>query len=527
MKNFVLTAFITLLLAQAGYALTIAEAKALPIGTNVTIGPITLSTVQDITGSSYACAAQDDTGGVTLYGSTAQDLVTVSNFVAGDSITIQAETDEYSDLFELTDITLVEYHGFDEVPTPIDITIQDLQSGAPNATAYQSMLVKIQDVEILAAGVFSGGSNYTITNLTDSMNGVIRIQDFNDPLVGTTIPQGNVAIIGILSTYFETPQLLPLEIIPDAPLDDPNIVAPSNVIFGTVYPGYPRTLNIKIDNGGVSNDLILTAFSGTSGNFTILSNNFPFSIGPGNYLLLPVQYDGGSTWGDTHAVSFTAYSNDSSETNTPILLEGRVADRPATNVWINEFDYDTPGSWSEEEDEFVELCGVAGISISNWSVVFWDGFGGVNSNYGTHVIGDFTFADEDNGYGFFVLGSSDSPNIHPDEVSMIPVFENRSPVAVQLLDADGNQVHFAEYGAYSASDFPGGWPDDLTSDYDSGLSNSSVNLIGTAYERLDFSWAYITTNSPGTANVGQVLLPEPALAYICLAGFLLAIGTKR
>ena len=74
------------------------------------------------------------------------------------------------------------------VPTPTEITIHDLQTSAPNATTYQSMLVKIEDVEILDSGVFSGASNYTITNLADTMGGVIRIQDYNDPLVGTTIP---------------------------------------------------------------------------------------------------------------------------------------------------------------------------------------------------------------------------------------------------------------------------------------------------------------------------------------------------
>jgi hypothetical protein len=526
MKSLIFSAFITLSLTQAGYALTIAEAKALPTGTNVTVGPMTLSTVQDISGSRYACAAQDATGGATLFGDTAEALITASNFVAGDSITIQAETDEYADLFEFAEMSLVEYHGFDGEPTPIDITIQDLQPGAPNATAYQSMLVKLENVEFLASGVFSGASNYTITNLTDELSAVIRIQDFNDPLVGTTIPQGNVAIIGILSTYYETPQLLPLEIIPDAPLDDPNIVAPSNVIFGVVYPGYPRVFNIKIDNGGVSNDLILSAFTGPAGEFTVLTNNFPFTIGPGNYLLLPVEYNGGSTWDASHSATFTAYSNDSSETNTPVLLEGRVASRPPTNVWINEFDYDTPGSWSTEEDEFIELCGAAGVSISNWLVRFWDGYGGVNSNYGTHVIGDFTFQDEDNGFGFFVLGSSDAIHIPVDETSLIPVFENRSPVAVQLIDSEGRDVHFAEYGAYSASDFPGGWPDDITARYDSGASNNSVNLIGTGMDRLDFAWAFFSTNTPGTANIGQIL-PEPTLALVSLAGLLLAIRKMR
>jgi len=147
---------------------------------------------------------------VILYGSTVLSLINNSNFVAGDSITIKARTAEYGTLFELDTISLVQYNGFGGVPAPTIITIQDMHSGAPSAEAYESMLVQIADVQFTSAGTFGSGINYQITNLTDNLGTTVRIQDSTDPLAGTSIPQGPVTIIGILSAYFSGPQLLPL-----------------------------------------------------------------------------------------------------------------------------------------------------------------------------------------------------------------------------------------------------------------------------------------------------------------------------
>ncbi len=516
---------LVLSLALNARAFTIAEAKALPLGTNVTVGPFTLSTVQDITFSGYACAGQDATGGATLYGSTALSLINNSNFVAGDSITIKARTAEYGTLFELDTISLVQYNGFGGVPAPTIITIQDMQSGAPSAEAYESMLVQIADVQFTSAGTFGSGINYQITNLTDNLGTTVRIQDSTDPLAGTSIPQGPVTIIGILSAYFSGPQLLPLQIITEAPQDDPDLVVDTNLLFGIVYDGYPRTFNLKVDNGGRSNDLLLTGFSGATAQFAVLSNAFPYTIAPGGYMLLAMQYTG-SAPGATDSATLQLQSNDPSDPSIAVTFSGAMAAGAPAPVWINEFDYDTPGSWSTEMDEYIELCGIAGTSISNWQLRFWDGFAVPPSNYASFVIGStiggFTFQDEDNGFGFYVLGSSDSIHIPTDEIAPFGVFENRSPVAVQLLDAEGNQVHFAEFGSYWASNFRGDWPDDITSYFDGGISNRSLSYVGVGLERLDFAWDYNITNSPGTTNIGQTL-PEPVVPVILFAAALLGL----
>ena len=71
----------------------------------------------------------------------------------------------------------------------------------------------------------------------------------------------------------------------------------------------------------------------------------------------------------------------------------------APTVFINEFHYDNV---SGDVGEFVEIAGPAGTSLSGYSVVLYNGSGGVT--YDTDALSG-TIPDQNNGFGTVSLAS--------------------------------------------------------------------------------------------------------------------------
>ena len=69
-------------------------------------------------------------------------------------------------------------------------------------------------------------------------------------------------------------------------------------------------------------------------------------------------------------------------------------------LFINEIDYDQPGT---DASEFIELSGQAG-SYSNVNIKLINGNN--NSEYDSYNLGTVVLADESQGYGFYVIGTS-------------------------------------------------------------------------------------------------------------------------
>jgi len=504
--------------ALSAHALTVVDARNLPPNTLVEVGPVAVITTNDLTGSGYAFTAQDDTGGIQFYWNNqamGPAFIAANGIIPGSSITVQGSNAWFSGLYQLVNVAFVTNHGFAGVPTPTPCSWANLQR-IPNYTNFLNTYIIVSNARFRVSGAFANGVNYSITNLTENLGAFLRIQDSSDPLVGTPIPSGDVTILGIYAHHASVgPQIFPLQIIPEIPQDNPNINMHTNFGFGIVHPGQTRTLSLRIQNSGVPSNLSVSAFAPLNGNtnaFSLDLPSLPLSIMPMSSAFINVTYHGGAA-SNIHAAQYIVLCNDPSDPTNIVTFWGGVASSSYLNVWINELDYDTPGSAVNEDNEFVELCGPAGLDITGWKLEFWySPAPGQFSNYATHVIGssitNFVFPNDTNGFGYYVLASFDTlpdfPNV--DERAAFSEFRNDTPNAVRLVNPHGLPVHFLECETYYANPYPCGWPDDVTSERDSNDPEKSLSLICTGFDRTALVWGVIGY-TPGMPNIPSTNLP--------------------
>jgi len=522
----------TIMIAANGYsALTIAEARALGDGPSVEIGPVYISTTNDLGGSWYNIFAQDESGGIQLAGPmpTIPDMITANNLVPGSCVTLSGTNDFYANAFQITFVGLVENFGVSNVPAAIPIDIDTLATPATNSalTSIEGKLVVITGVDFQESGTFAGATTYTIWK--NAVSGDVRVQDNLDPLVGTAIPFGtNITITGIFTPFFQNYQILPLEVI--GPTRDPYLwlVPYPDLNFGIVYPDYTRTMQLNIRNGGEISNLTVTGFSAISGDTAKFS---PTSIP--DFILAPTEqtnfnfiYTPGSVTGISNSVMYQFNTSDPSNqvVDFPMFGESSATPPPVPAVWINEVAYDDP---SIDDEEFIELCGVAGTDITGWKVQLVNGFDG--SNYYEFVvgteIGTFTFADEQNGFGFYVLAGSSSTDVPNTDETMASTIQNGDDDAVRITKADGTQIHFLAYNSKSAIDYEYGLPNDLTPLDDSSATSNTLSKAGIGVDEPDFGWE-VTLQTPGVINTDQVI-PEPIGIGLIIFGLAALLKIRR
>jgi len=140
---------------------------------------------------------QDSQAGIAIFGSSF-----VNQLSNGDSITITGTVSDYSGLTRLkydSGTSSLIVHKTVEVPNPRIVTIGDINGQEWNGRELlEGRLIQIEDVQILSSGIFTGDTNYEITDGIDTMS--IRISS-NIDLVNTDIPSEQVNITGCLSQY--------------------------------------------------------------------------------------------------------------------------------------------------------------------------------------------------------------------------------------------------------------------------------------------------------------------------------------
>ncbi len=166
----------------------------------------------------------------------------------------------------------------------------------------------------------------------------------------------------------------------------------------------------------------------------------------------------------------------------------------AQNVFINEVNY-------LAEDSGVEIAGEAGEDLDGWSMVFYDKNGRVKH---TETVNSSSIPDQENGYGSI----------------WFDVEQGRQSDGVALVKPDGNVSSFSSYGntgllglipvVINAIEGPASG---LTSDHIGTqlLPGSSLELIGTGIELLDFIWSLPLGSTPGQINTLQYFLGLPLL----------------
>ncbi len=196
---------------------------------------------------------------------------------------------------------------------------------------------------------------------------------------------------------------------------------------------------------------------------------------------------------------------DCDDTPLPDLPENEEQDNPQTDlpdgpiggsIWINEFHYDNDGV---DEGEFVELAGPAGMDVTGWSLVLFNGFN--DTAYNTVALTG-TLTDSGSNFGFLVI---DFPTNG---------IQNGAPDGMALIDSTGECIELLSYegrlspisgpcGEFLAIDI--GVAEITTTSGGSTAIGSSLQRVGTGSVGPDFEWSGPSPNTKALINTGQVL----------------------
>ncbi len=160
-------------------------------------------------------------------------------------------------------------------------------------------------------------------------------------------------------------------------------------------------------------------------------------------------------------------------------------------AFINEIHYNNAGI---DANEGFEIAGLAGMNLSGWSVVLYNGNGG--ASYATVALSGI-IDDEGEGYGALWFPRADIQNGDPDGIA--------------LIDNNGNLVEFISYGGVMTA--TNGPAVGVTS-VDIGVSQTgseagglTLQRVGTGFTGEDFTWTGPIASSEGSLNSGQTLIP--------------------
>ncbi len=230
------------------------------------------------------------------------------------------------------------------------------------------------------------------------------------------------------------------------------------------------------------------------------------------------------------------FTGPGSESNSPRYYPSSGSNSPAWyavprnrsgKVWINEVNYLNALDFFDDTNEFVELCGPAGVDISGWRVELYVS---VATNqfyyYGTYVIPDgAVMSNEINGYGFYVLGdpelsAKDQTLTYTNEIDYTQISDGDYPSGVRLYNEGGGIEQSVSYRGPIAG-FTTLYAEE---DYSSNPDPYSLQLAGIGTNYADFGWR---TNSmtPGAANVAQQFGTNATdVVTIAIGGFARAGG---
>jgi len=186
--------------------ITIAEAKALDLGSTATIRAIVTSPNYGTTYTSYYI--QDATAGINLYAS-GSNISTPLSLSLGDSIEVTGEIATYANFMELvitseSDYTLISSNN--ALPEAQLLTISQLLA---DPESYEHEFIRINGVSITDGTWPTGESaNLTISDDGGSATLVMRIDSDTD-IIGNPEPSSPFDLLGIAGQYNDDYQILP------------------------------------------------------------------------------------------------------------------------------------------------------------------------------------------------------------------------------------------------------------------------------------------------------------------------------
>ncbi|HIE10203.1 MAG TPA: hypothetical protein EYP62_01150 [Kiritimatiellae bacterium] len=307
------------------------------------------------------------------------------------------------------------------------------------------------------------------------------------------------------------------------------------------------------DSPGTNDEVTLLASAVTRYGATITNMTAYYRIGTsGAFSAMAMAPSGTVNWAATSAVppqsSGTVvqyfirsdYDGPGSELTAPRYYPSGGSNDPAWyavprsqpgQVWINELNY-VNDWWDPDTDtnEFVELAGPAGFDLSGWQIEFMIATGEMYYVYASYTLTNGSaLGNATNGYGFFVIGDTDVPNVdmvftHSNNAEYGHISDGDGPSGVRLLNEAGGVEQSLSYGGPIEGFDP--IPAAAFDDGDVHIDPWDVQLSGSGTGYQDFAWALTNNMTPGEANAGQTLEPSssPPPPQVVIVSF--ALGTN-
>nr|WP_315207959.1 endonuclease [uncultured Flavobacterium sp.] len=197
--------------------------------------------------------------------------------------------------------------------------------------------------------------------------------------------------------------------------------------------------------------------------------------------------------------AFDAAGNISNVSNTVAVktLVGTPPPTPTTSVvFMNEIHYDNA---STDVGEGVEIAGTAGTDLTGWSIIPYNGSGGVSYTPAGSLSG--IIPNQSNGFGTVFVS--------------INGLQNGSPDGLALVNNLGNVIQFLSYeGTFAATNGPANGVISTNigvSEFGTEAVGLSLQLKGSGNQYSDFTWQTSVASTYGNINNGQsfAMVAEP------------------
>ena len=256
---------------------------------------------------------------------------------------------------------------------------------------------------------------------------------------------------------------------------------------------YQVTVVKTLAEGNISGEIALggTATEGGAADYTIGTTNFTMNgTTTSAVFTVTINDDGDTEPAETIVLALANVVGGTLSTPNAFTLTINASDVPALPepaVWINEVNYDDPGT---DSNEFIEVAGPAGTDLSVYTLYPYKGAGGVVYSPVTALSG--TIDDEGCGYGAVAFALAGIQN-GPDGIALA----NTSGGVTTL-------VQFLSYeGSFAATDGPAAAYTSENIGTQTG-AGPTLQLGGDATNYSAFVWE-TNTMSQGSLNINQTI----------------------
>ena len=398
---------------------------------------------------------------------------------------------------------IYDFYISDTNPVPVTPTVTTISNLQANGEDFEGSLIRINGVTSDSTEwTYQSDSTHTITDGTASVRFFI---DADTDVDGQLPPTNAFDVIGVVGQFTAAPipsngyEVIPRsysDIIQTVGAEPPSLLAPSNV---TAIVNLELELFVVGQDRNAGDTLTLTATQSPPASvFTELGNR------EGVLRWTPTLADVGTT----NEVFFEV--TDGNETN---VASSRVVVRAASGgpgfAWMNEIHYDNTGP---DTGEGVELAGQAGLDLSSYYLLFYNGNDG--NHYSSNDLSG-VIDDEGNGYGalWFPIaniqnGKGNDGTGAADGVALVHVTNG----LLQFLSYEGTLSANNGNAAGEASIDLG------VSETTDTLAGDSLGLAGAGTNYEDFIWSGPFTATPGDLNGSTQTVGGVVDANVTLSG---------